>query len=277
VVYQIDPEYLELMQLDLAEGRNFSYDLATDKQRCCIINEAYARELAQDSLIGKFFDHPSWYITAIPEEKIEIIGIVKDFHYKTLREDIYPLMFVWGDSWMNYASIRIQPENIEESLRMIEQEWTAMCPDYPFEYSFMDERFERMYQNDKKLGRIFRYFAGLAIFIAVLGLFGLAAFIAEQRTREIGIRKAMGASITQVSVLLVKEFTWLILLASLLSWVLAWFWARNWLQEFAFRIEPGIWMFILSTLLALLIAWLTVLFQTLKAASTNPAESLRYE
>ena len=141
----------------------------------------------------------------------------------------------------------------------------------------MNENFDRMYKSDQKLARIFRYFAALAIFIAVLGLFGLAAFIAEKRTREIGIRKAMGASMAGVSVLLVKEFTWLILISSVLAWAAAWFWAKNWLQEFAYRMDLTIWIFIISTLIALLIAWITVISQTLKAANTNPADSLRYE
>ncbi|MFC2113296.1 ABC transporter permease [Bacteroidota bacterium] len=277
MVYQIDPEYMDVMQINLSGGRNFSRELITDKQRCCIINETLARELMADSLVGKQIDHPEWYITAIPVKEIEIIGIVEDFHFKSLRQEIGPLMFVWNDLWINYINIRIQADDTPGALNAIEKEWKAICTDEPFEYCFMDENFERMYRTDRRLGKIFTYFACLAIFIAILGLFGLAAFIAEQRTREIGIRKAMGATISQVSVLLVKEFTWLILIASVIAWVLGWFWAKNWLQEFAYRINLNIWIFIVSTMLSLVIAWITVLYQTMKAANTNPADSLRHE
>lgn len=277
VVYQIDPDYLDLTGIEILEGRNFSWDLETDKGNTCLINETLAKESGLDSLVGKWFDHPSWYITAFPVERFQIIGIMKDFHYKSLRQPIDPLIFGWGDAWVNFANVRISPENIGEALKNIEAEWKKLSPQYPFEYSFMDENFDRMYRADQKLARIFRYFAALAIFIAILGLFGLAAFIAEKRTHEIGIRKAMGASMAEVSLLLVKEFTWLILVASVFAWAAAWFWAKNWLQEFAYRMDLTIWIFVISTLLALGVAWITVISQTLKAANTNPADSLRYE
>jgi putative ABC transport system permease protein len=276
-VYAIDPDYIPLMGMEIKEGRNFSWDLTSDKGNTCLINETLAREIDRDSLLGKQFDHPSWYVTVIPSKKIEIIGIVKDFHFKSLRQEIEPLMFVWSGQWTSYVNIRINPNDIDGALAAIKTEWNAISPQYPIEYSFMDENFDRMYRGDQRLGRIFRYFAALAIFIAVLGLFGLAAFIAEQRTKEIGIRKVLGATVSEVSVLLVKEFTWLILVASVIAWILAWPWAKNWLQEFAYRMDLDIWIFIAASLIALLIAWITVIYQTLKAANTNPSESLRYE
>lgn len=276
VVYQIDPEYADVMQLTIIEGRNFSRELITDRKKC-IINQTLAAELQVDSLVGKHFDHPDWYITAIPEKEIEIIGIVEDFHFRSMRREINPAMFIWGDSWISFINIRIHPATASTALKAIEKEWKALCPELPFEYSFMDENFERMYRSEQGLGRIFIYFAVLAIFIAILGLFGLAAYMAEQRTREIGIRKAMGATISQVTTLLVKEFTYLVLIASVFAWISAWAWARSWLQEFAYRMDLGIWIFITATLLALIIAWVTVIFQTLRAAHTNPADSLKYE
>lgn len=276
-VYQIDPDYVGLMGIKIKEGRDFSWNLESDKSGCCLINEALAFELGKDSLVGKHFDHQDWYVTAIPEEEIEIIGIVKDFHYQSLHVGIRPLMMVWGESWINFINIRIQSENIDKSLELIEREWNAICPEYPFDYSFMDENFERMYRSEQRLEKIFGYFAALAVLIAIMGLFGLAAYIAEQRTREIGIRKAMGATMVEISVLMVKEFTWLILIASVIAWTVAWYWAKNWLQEFVYRMDLGIWIFILATLMALVIAWITVLFHTLKAANANPADSLRYE
>ncbi len=247
VVYQIDPDYLDLLGIELVEGRNFSWDLESDKLNSCLINETLAKKLDMDSLVGKWFDHPEWYITAFPVKKFEIIGIMKDFHYKSLRQPIGPLIFGWGDQWIGFANVRISPGDIGGALENMEQEWKELSPQYPFNYSFMDENFDRMYRVDQKLAKIFRYFAGLAIFIAMLGLFGLAAFIAEKRTREIGIRKAMGASIAGVSILLVREFTWLILISSVIAWAVAWFWAKNWLQEFAYRMDLTVWIFFIST------------------------------
>ena len=276
-VYQIDPDYVPLMGMKLKEGRDFSWDLPSEKASSCLINETLAREIDKDSLVGRFFDHPDWYITAIPSKKIEILGILKDFHYKSLRQEIEPLMLVWNDLWYGYANIRISPGSADRALDAIRKEWKALSPEYPLEYSFMDENFDRMYRSDRKLGSIFRYFAGLAILIAIMGLFGLSAFIAEQRTREIGIRKAMGATISGVSVLLVREFTWLILIASVFAWILAWLWAKNWLREFAYHMDLSLLIFLAATLLALAVAWITVLYQTLKAAGTNPADALRHE
>ena len=277
VVYTIDPDYLDLMGMKLVEGRNFSLALASDKLNTCLINETLADKLDMDSLVGKKFDHPSWYVTAVPVKQIEIIGMLKDFHFKSLRQEIEPLMFVWGEGWANFINIRISPVNIKKALASIEKEWKAICPGYPFEYSFMDENFDRMYRSDQRLGEIFLYFAILAIFIAILGLIGLSAYTAEQRAREIGIRKAMGASLSGISVLLVREYTWLILVSSAGAWTLAWIWARNWLHEFAYRMNLDVWIFIIATLLALVVAWVTVISQTLKLAGTNPSVTLRHE
>jgi putative ABC transport system permease protein len=278
-VFTIDPDYVDLMGMEIIRGRNFSWDLETDSLNTCLINEAGVRRLDMDidSIVGKRFLNPSWYITAFPVTQFEIIGVLKDFHFKSLRIPIEPLIFGWNDEWFGYVNIKIASENIGDALKVIEKEWNNISPQYPFEYSFMDENFDRMYRTDQKLGIVFRYFAGFAILIAVMGLFGLAAFIAEQRTKEIGIRKVMGASVLRISLIMVKEFTILILLSSCVAWPLAWLWARKWLQEFAYKAEPGITIFIAATLIAILIALITVISQTIKAANTNPADALRYE
>ncbi len=278
-VYTIDPDYVDLMGMEIIRGRNFSWDLETDSFNTCLINEAAVRRLDIDidSVVGKRFLHPSWYITAFPVTQFEIIGVLKDFHFKSLRAPIEPLIFGWNDEWFGYVNVRISSDNIGDALKIIEMEWNNISPQYPFEYSFMDENFDRMYRSDQKLGEVFRYFAGFAIFIAIMGLFGLVAFIAEQRTKEIGVRKVMGATVSQISLIMVKEFTILILLSSCIAWPLAWFWTRKWLQEFAYKAEPGITIFITATLIAIVIALITVISQTIRAANTNPAEALRYE
>jgi len=278
-VYTVDPDYLDIMEIELVKGRNFSWDLTSDSVNVCLINEESARSLKMDpdSLIGKFIDHPSWYITVFPVEKFQIVGIMKDFHFKSLRTPIEPLIFGWNEEWFNFVNIKISGADVGETLKIIEEEWKNFTPDIPFEFTFMDENFDRLYRTDEKLGKIFRYFAGLAIFIAILGLFGLASFIATQRTKEIGIRKAMGASSTRISYILAKEFTILVLISSVIAWPVAWYWARNWLQEFAYKTDLSWIVFLVATLIGLFIALITVVAQTMKAANTNPSDALRYE
>ncbi len=279
VVYSIDPDYIETLGMKLVKGRNFSWDFPHDSMNTCIINEQAVQELDMDpdSLIGKKFDHPSWYITAFPRTRFEIIGIVKDFHFKSLKQPIEPLIFGWNEDWFSYVNIRIKGDDIPATLEHIKREWMKISPHYPFEYTFMDDRFDRMYRSEQRLGKIFTWFAALAIFIAMLGLFGLAAYMAGRRTREIGIRKVQGASVSGIVLLLVKEFILLIIISSIIAWPIAWFAVSRWLQEFEYRMSLGIGLFILSTLIALIITMVTVISQTLKTANTNPAEALRYE
>ncbi len=279
VVYSIDPDYIETLGMTIVKGRNFSWKFPHDSLNTCILNEQAVKELDMDpdSLIGKKFDHPSWYITAFPRTQFEIIGIVKDFHFKSLKQPIEPLMFGWNEDWFSYVNIRIKGGDIPATLEHIEREWKKISPQYPFEYTFMDDRFDRMYRSEQRLGKIFTWFAALAIFIAMLGLFGLAAYMAGRRTREIGIRKVQGASVSGIVLLLVREFILLIIISSVVAWPIAWFAASRWLQEFEYRISLGIGLFILSTLIALIITMVTVISQTLKTANTNPAEALRYE
>jgi putative ABC transport system permease protein len=278
-VYSVDPDYLDVMGIELLKGRNLSWDMARDSVDVCLVNEESARNLNMDpdSLLGKFIDHPRWYITVFPIERFQIIGIMKDFHFKSLRTPIEPLIFGWNEDWFNFVNIKISGADVGETLKIIENEWKNFSPDIPFEYTFMDENFDRLYRTDQKLGKIFRYFAGLAIFIAILGLFGLAAFIATQRTKEIGIRKAMGASSSRISFILAKEFTVLILISSVIAWPVAWYWAKNWLQEFAYKTRLSWEIFLIATLAGILVALITVVTQTLKAANTNPSDALRYE
>jgi len=279
VVYPIDPDYLDALGIELLKGRNFSWDFPNDSFNTCIINEQAVQELDMDmdSLIGKKFDHPSWYITAFPRTEFEIIGIVKDFHLKSLKQPIEPLVFGWNENWFSYVNIRISGEYIPQTLEHIKREWINISPQYPFEYVFMDESFDQMYRSEQRLGKIFTWFAALAVFIAILGLFGLAAHMAGRRTKEIGIRKVQGASVSGIVLLLVKEFFVLILLSSILAWPIAWYAADRWLQEFEFRMVLGIGLFVLATLIALFVTMITVISQTLKVANTNPAKALRYE
>jgi putative ABC transport system permease protein len=201
----------------------------------------------------------------------------KDFHIKPLHEKIEPLvLFIWPGR-LNYVYARVAPDEMQSTLATIEKNWLTVYPEYPFEYTFLDNDVNRLYRGEQQLAQIFGYFAGLAIVIACLGLFGLAAFTAEQRTREIGVRKVLGASIAGIVALLSKDFLKLVLVAFAVASPIAYFAMNRWLQDFAYRIQIGIETFLLAGLLALAIAWLTVSYQSLKAALANPVEALRYE
>jgi putative ABC transport system permease protein len=174
-------------------------------------------------------------------------------------------------------SIRLRPDDIPSALTFLQEKWQEYRPDYPFSYYFIDERFNQRYENEEKLGKLFSLFSLLAIAVACLGLFGLAAFTAEQRTKEIGIRKVLGASVAGILSLLSKDFVKLVVVANIIAWPVAWYAMNRWLQDFAYRIDIGWWVFAFAGGLALLIALLTVSTQAIKAALANPVESLRYE
>jgi ABC-type antimicrobial peptide transport system permease subunit len=202
---------------------------------------------------------------------------MKNFHYQTMRNKIEPIAMAISPERLNYMLIRISPGDVSGALSNIEDTWNRVIPNYPFEYRFMDEFFEMMYRMEERAGALLKYFAVFAVFIACLGLFGLASFTAEQRTKEIGIRKVLGASVSQIMYLLCREFFILVVLANIISWPIAYFVMHNWLQDFAYRADLGIFTFILAMILALVIAIISVSFQAVRAAVSNPADSIRYE
>ena len=268
----IDPDFIPAMGIEITTGRNFSVEFSSDIKEAILINEAAARHFQWDNSIGR-------KITIIEDELITktVVGVVKDFHLRSLHHKIEPLCFDYRPSWFRYIIVKIKPNRIPEVLQYLKKKWELLQPAFPFEYSFLDEDFDKQYKIDKKLSQIFSYFTFLAILIACLGLFGLASFTAEQRTKEIGIRKALGASVSEIIFLLSKEFTRWVLVANIIAWPLAYFAMNRWLQNFAYRINIGIGTFILAALLALVIALLTVGYQAIKAARANPVEALRYE
>lgn len=272
--YHVDERYIPTLDMKMAAGRNFSKDFSTDST-ATIINETAARTFGWgENALGKtltgFKNNEGEKIT------YRIIGIVKDFHLKSLHERIAPLMMVLGD---NSGSIIIKTKTKDAAglLASIKKDWDQYSNAALFSYSFMNDDFEAAYRAEGKLSLILGIFAGLTIFIACLGLFGLVRFTAEQRTKEIGIRKTLGATVPNVVGLLSKDFLKLVLIANIISWPLAW-WAMNkWLQDFAYRINISWWIFLFAGLAALLIALITVSFQAIKAAMANPVESLRSE
>ena len=267
-----DPEFIQALQLEMKEGRFFSRDFTTDST-AIIINETALKLLNWDDPIGKTF-------TSLGRT-FHVIGVVKDFHYESLHQTVKPMALLnlslnlpWPES---YISVRTNSGNISETINFIENNWQTFAKDSPFESFFLDEHYSNFYTNEKQTGRVFMIFSFLAIFIASLGLIGLAAYSAEQKSKEIGIRKVSGAGVLNIVLLLYKKFTKWILVANLVAWPIGYYMMGKWLQNFAYRISISVWPFIISSILALIIAVISVSYQSIKAATVNPADILRYE
>lgn len=270
-------EYLNMMDIPLVAGRDFSRNFPTDSTSAFIINETAARHMGftPESAVGKRLTE----LGGTPEENDTrtIVGVIKDFHFESLHLQIKPMVLSINPRQFGNISVRIRPENISATIGFLQEQWQAFEPGYPWRYTFLDEDFGRLFQREERLSQIFGMFTVLAVFIACLGLFGLASFIAEQRTKEIGVRKVLGATAQSVVMLLSKEFTKLVGLAFVIAAPIAYFMMRNWLQDFAYRTTLSPLLFLGAGVLALVIAWLTVSYQAFKAALTNPAEALRCE
>jgi len=265
----VDYDFIETFKIEMAEGRNFSREFSTDKTNY-ILNSSAVEAMKLQSPLGK-------QLTLMGNTG-SIIGIVKDYHFKPLNLLLEPLVLrLYEPKWLNFIYVRIKPEDISGILRSMENRWKQFFPGIPFQYSFVDQTLANVYLSVERIGSLLRYFTILAIVIACLGLFGLSAYIAEQRTKEIGIRKVLGATVPGVALLLSREFIKWVLIANLMAWPVAYFVMKGWLNNFAYRTRLGLDIFILSGLLAFAIALLTVSFQSIKAALTNPVDNLRYE
>jgi putative ABC transport system permease protein len=268
-LFWTDFNFMDFYQMEIVKGRSFSAAYGTDQDDAVIVNETFVKALNWSNPIGKTIQ--IWN----KEEKV-VVGVVKDFHFQSMHSEVKPiLIFCQPDN--NYFHIRIRSDNIPETLEYLRKTYEGYRIRYPFEYFFLDDNFNQMYNSEQKLGQMLVSFSGLAIFIACLGIFGLASFTAERRTKEIGIRKVLGASVPRIIFLLSEGFSKWVIIANLISWPVAYYAMHKWLQSFAYRIDLGIGIFILSGVAALCIALLTVSFQTIKAATANPVDSLRYE
>ncbi|MFO7258045.1 MAG: ABC transporter permease [Bacteroidota bacterium] len=269
-VYYADYDHADVLKLEMVAGRFFSRDFPSDST-AIILNEAAAREFGwEDPLREEVL-----YLDPDAPQRLRVIGIMKDFNFESLKEQIRPLAIRFAD-WGHELTIRYHG-NPSELVSQIESLWKSYAPNEPFEYFFLDENFDELFRAEQRLGSIFTILSALAIFVAGLGLFALASFTGEQRTREIGIRKVMGATVSGLVYLLSREFTVLVLMAFIPGAILGWWVVNEWLASFAYRTTISPWIFILSGVASIVIAWLTVGFQALKAASTNPANALRYE
>jgi putative ABC transport system permease protein len=271
---QADPNYLEVFDANIALGRNFFENSKADSN-AIIINKAYQKKLGWDNPVGKFI-----FIPGNEGEEgypLKIIGVVENFNFASLHEEVMPLIIMNQPERVKYLSIKINPEDKKQVLGLISSKWESLYPGYPFEYFMQQSKYQEMYASEVNMSRLFVYFTILAIFIAALGLFGLSSFTAEQRTREIGIRKVLGSSVSEILVLLSKEFSRLVIIAMVIAVPVSWFGMDKWLQSFAFQTNISWWIFIVSGVLAILIAYLTIIFQALRASRTNPVEALKYE
>ncbi|MFD2935903.1 ABC transporter permease [Spirosoma flavum] len=271
--YDVDYNYIPTLGMQLAAGRNFSKEYGTDSSGV-ILNETAAKTLGwTSSALGHTITNTN---NEGNKGTYRVIGVVKDFHFKSMHERISPLIMVLGHT-EGAVIVKVKTKDITGLLASLKTQWNQLAADSPFVYSFLDDRFNDTYKAEQKIGRILGIFAGLTIFVACLGLFGLATFTAEQRTKEIGVRKVLGASIVSIVALLSKDFLKPVSVAIAIALPIAWYVMNRWLQDFAYRIDIAWWMFALVGGLAVSIALLTVSFQSIKAALMNPVKSLRSE
>lgn len=266
-----DYDLIPTLGIEILEGRNFSRDFPTDTA-AVILNEAAVKEFGLEDPLSEEIN----FLGGGQPRPMKVVGVMKNFNFQSLKVDIRPAAIFLREEG-RFLSVRMQPGNISQQVASIEADWKAFSPGEPFEYSFLDDDFDALFRAEQRLGKVFTTFTGLAIFIACLGLLGLAAFTAEQRTKEIGVRKVMGASVMSVLMLLSRDFSRLVFVAFVLAVPVSYWVMERWLSSFAFRIDIGVGAFLLAGVLAFAVAWLTVSLQSWKAASTDPARSLRSE
>ena len=269
-ISHVDYDYLHTLGIQILKGRNFSKDFPTDSSGI-VINEAAVQQLGwtNENAVGKT-------IVRSGQEEFKVVGVVADFNYASLKQKVAPLMMMLGRNFGGLI-IKINTRDVKGFLADLKKQWNSFNPAGPLEYNFLDEKFAALYASEQRTKQIFSAFAVLAIIIASLGLFGLSAFVIEQRAREIGIRKVLGASVQQVLLLVSKEFLLLVGIAFIISIPVTWWAMHEWLKDFAYRINIGTGVFVAAGLAAILIAFFTISFQAIKAAITNPVKSLRTE
>jgi putative ABC transport system permease protein len=269
----VDHDFVETFNMQILEGRDFSKEYSTDVEEAVIINETFARQLGLgNDIVGRKIIN-----VGNRESQPTVIGIIRDFHHQNLKMTINPMILTMQPQGFNFIVARITPLEVPATLRHLETVWTEQFPDREFNFYFVDDNFRQQYPEEDKMQTIYLFFGAMAIFVACLGLYGLASFAIEQRTKEIGIRKVLGASVPDLVLNLCKDFLKLVLLANVLAWPLAFYVMNSWLDNFAYRIGLRPWVFLVAGAIALLIALLTISRQALKSALSNPVISLRYE
>jgi len=270
-----DKDYLDLFDIEMVAGRKFLDATSSDREPAMIFNETAAKELGltPDEVVGRKASMPGWDI-----DNLSVVGIVKDFHFNSLRDKIEPMAIISGGRPRKLA-IRVNTEDISSTLLFIDEKFKEISPNYPISYQFLDEKLERLYEDELKQAKVFTAFSGISILLACLGIFGLAAYSAQQRQKELGIRKVLGATPRQIINLISKEFVILVLIATVIASPTVWYFIKGWLGNFAYRIDiPDYWyIFVLGGLIAVVIALLTIIVKTYRAAVSDPTQSIRNE
>ncbi len=273
----VDERFTETYGVEMAAGRSFSRAISTDSSQAFLVNETLVREAGWESAEAAIGKEVTMYWSDV-ERRGRIVGVTRDFHLFSLRGAVTPVVInQMPYRYLNFASVRLGAASGRNALRQLGTLWAEFAPDYPFEYYFVDDDFQRLHRADQQLGQVFTSFAALAMLIACLGLFALASFTTEQRTKEIGVRKVLGASVPQVVALLTRDFTRLIMVAFLIAAPAAYVLMQRWLEDFVYRIDLQLWTFAAAGIAALFVAWATVAYQTFRAANTDPVRALRYE
>lgn len=275
--FNIDLNFLETYNIALIDDRNFSNEFTTDEDAAILINEMAAKALEWENPVGKIIYQPTSSDDMTDRQALTVIGVINDIHHRSLQHAVEPALINLNTESSSRISLRLAEGTIPETIKQVEQHWNAIFPDQPFDYFFLDDYFDGLYRSEEQLGNIFKTFTIFAILIGCLGLLGLASYAAEQRTKEIGIRKVLGSSATAVVLMLWKEFLVLVLVANLFAWPVAYFTMNNWLQSFPYQAGMPVVIFIAAAIAAIIIALLTVSYQSIKAALANPVKSLRYE
>jgi ABC-type antimicrobial peptide transport system permease subunit len=270
----VDFDYLEAMGIKMKAGRSFSrafsMDIPHDSSGTFMINEQLEKLMGTDNAVGKQLKFGT--------TRGQIVGVMKDFSYQSLRSKIEPLaVWIWPSRYLNFLYFRVKPGNMHETIASLEKTWQKVMPLYPFDYKFLDQEIDKMYRVEERAGTLLKYFSVLAILIACLGLFGLATYTVDQRRRELGLRKVLGASGTSIFRLISNEFAQLLLIASFISVPLSIFFLHKYLSDFAFHIQLSAGIFVLALFLTIAVTGLAISYQLVKAIRTNPAKSLKYE
>jgi putative ABC transport system permease protein len=264
--WRVDPDYLQTMGITLTEGRNFSPQMATDSQ-AVIVNQAMVKKMGlKNPTQERIKNWETW----------QIIGVIKDFHFESMRDSIQPMVLALGNS-PSVVSVKVKTTNMAAALQSVQKVWKEVAPYQPIRYTFLDESYAKMYEDVQRTGRVFSSFAILAIIVACLGLYGLSSFMVEQRSKEIGIRLVLGASIQNIFSLLTINFVKLVLISFVIAVPIAWYMMNKWLEDFVYRTPVSVSIFIVAGLTALLIALFTISYQAIRAALVNPVKNLRSE
>jgi len=271
-IIDIDKDFLKTHNITISDGRNFSQEFPSDK-KAFIINETMARTLNWDQPLGKYIERNG--------TKHEVIGIVEDFNYSSLHNELEPLILS-NEPWegmmdFTFLSVKLKTDNFQQTIQRLEKIWNSQVSSLPFEFSFLEDRLNDQYQNEQRLGKAFMYFSALAIFISCMGLFGVVLFLTEQKTKEIGIRKALGGSVMHILLILSSDLTKWIILSLIIAIPVAWATMDSWLMNFAYSVKIQWWIFILAGIITILLSWITISWHTLKAALKKPVDTLRYE